>query len=214
MAREDALPVLLEAASEQAGYVTARQAARLGVEQSRLARLTATEDLRRVRWGVYAMRHAHHRLEDEISAWLSVDRERLPWERDAKPVAVLSHASAAGLHDLGTVIPQEPALTVPPEHRSATRAKGIELHVARLSAGDWTWMRPEGVRLPVTTPSRTIVDLVLSGEETSYVERAIADALADRRLTPRDLVETARRRKTRTAALTRRVTRLLEAAVA
>ena len=55
---------------------------------------------------------------------------------------------------------------------------------------------------------------LLSGEETSYVERAIADALADRRLTPKDLVETARRRKTRTAALTRRVTRLLEAAVA
>jgi predicted transcriptional regulator of viral defense system len=212
MAREDTLPILLEAASEQGGYVTARQAARLGVEPSRLARLTETDDLRRIRWGVYAMRHAHHRLEDEIGAWLAVDRERLPWERRAEAVAVVSHASAAGLHGLGTVIPQLPAITVPPARRSATRAKDIELHVARLSADDWVWLPSDGVRLPVTTPARTIVDLLLSGEELGYVERAIADALSDDRLTAEELVEAARRRKGRTAGLTRRVIEMLEAA--
>jgi predicted transcriptional regulator of viral defense system len=214
MAREDVLPVLLEAASEQGGYVTARQAARLGIERSRLARLTETEDLRRVRWGVYAMRHAHHRLEDEIAAWLSIDRERLPWERGDEPVAVLSHASAAGLQDLGTLIPGYPALTVPPERRSATRGKDLDLHVAPLAAEDWTWLRSEEVRLPATTPARTIVDLILSGEELGYIERAVSEGLTSRRLTPQDLVETAERRKKRTGALAQRVRRLLEAAAA
>jgi predicted transcriptional regulator of viral defense system len=205
---------LLEAASDQAGYVTTRQAARFGVEPTTLARLTETDDLRRIRWGVYAMRHAHHRLEREIGAWLAVDRERLPWERGDDPAAVVSHASAAGIQDLGTVIPRRPTLTVQPERRSATRAKDIELHVAPLAADDWNWVRVDGIRLPVTTPARTIVDLLLSGEEPSYVERAIAEALADGRVTEEDLLAAAARRKPRTATLTKRLRSMVEAAAA
>jgi predicted transcriptional regulator of viral defense system len=204
------LPVLIEVASEQAGYVTANQAARLGIEQSRLARLAETGDVRRVRWGVYAMRHADHRLEDEIGAWLSIDRKRLPWERNGDPVAVLSHASAAALHGLGTLVPGYPELTVPPEHRSATRQGTISLHVAPLAAGDWMWMRSEGVRLPLTTPARTVVDLLLSGEETSYVERAIAEGLANDSLSPTELIESAQRRRQRNAELTRRIKQMLD----
>lgn len=214
MVRQEVLPALLEVANEQGGYVTTRQAAQFGVEPGRLAQLAQSGDVRRVRWGVYAMRHAHHRLEDEISAWLSIDRERLPWERDHEPIAVLSHSSAASLHDLGTVIPRLPSLTVPPEHRGATRGTDIEIHVAPLPSADWSWIRSDDVKLPATTPSRTIVDLVLAGEELSYVQRAIAEAMADRRVTPDELLETARRRKSRTAGLTQRVASLLEAAAA
>jgi predicted transcriptional regulator of viral defense system len=210
MARGDVLPRLLEIASEQAGYVTAAQAARFDIPQSRLSRLAGTGDLRRIRWGVYAMRHAQHRLEEEIGAWLSVDRERLPWERNDVAIAVLSHASAAGIHNLGTLIPQYPAITVPPEHRSATQAKAIELHVAPLSPLDWEWVRIEGGRLPVTTAARTIVDLLLAGEERSYVERAIEDALAHERMTPEGILATARRRRKRSVGLANRVASLLE----
>ena len=214
MVRQEVLPALLEVASDQGGYVTTRQAARFDVEPNRLAQLAQSGDVRRVRWGVYAMRHAHHRLEDEISAWLSIDRERLPWERDDEPIAVLSNSSAASLHDLGTVIPRLPSLTVPPAHRGATRGTDIEIHVAPLPSADWSWMRSDDVRLPVTTPSRTIIDLLLAGEELSYVQRAIAEAMADGRVTPDELLETARRRKSRTAGLTQRVASLLEAAAA
>lgn len=204
--------MLLEVSSEQGGYLTTRQAARFGVEPSRLAHLPDTGDVRRVRWGVYAMRHAHHQWENEIAAWLSVDRERLPWERNDEVVAALSHASAAGLHDLGTVIPRLPSLTVPPEHRGATRGKGLELHVAPLPNSDWTWVRAEQVRLPATTVARTIVDLVLAGEELSYVERAVSEAMADGRLQPHELVDTAERRKSRTTGLTQRIASIVEAA--
>ena len=214
MVRQEVLPALLEVASEQGGYVTTRQAARFGIQPNRLAQLAQSGDVRRVRWGVYAMRHAHHRLEDEISAWLSVDRERLPWERDDEAIVVLSHASAAALHDLGTVIPRLPSLTVPPENRGATRGTEIELHVAPLPRADWSWVRSHDVQLPTTTPSRTIVDLLLSGEELSYVQRAISEAIVDGRVTPEELLDTARRRKSRTAGLTQRLTSLLEAAAA
>ena len=201
---------LLEIAAEQGGYVAAGQAARLGVEQSRLSRLAESGDLRRVRWGVYAMRHAHHRLEAEIGAWLSIDRERLPWERNGAAVAVLSHATAASIHGLGTLIPREPTITVPPERRSATRGKNIELHVASLAPPDWNWFRAEDIRLPVTSPARTIVDLILLGEELSYVQRAIAEALADGGMKADELIDAATRRKSRTTTLVAQVKRLLK----
>lgn len=204
------LQTLLEVGSEQGGYVTAQQAVRLGVERSRLSRLQGSGDLRGVRWGVYAMRHAHHRFEDEIGAWLSVDRERMPWERDEEAVAVLSHTSAAALHDLGTIIPEIPALTVPARHRSASRGAGIELHVAPLVQQDWLWFRAEDISLPVTTPARTIVDLLVAGEEASYVTRGTAEALADQRTTAEEIIETARRRRRRNETLVRRTTQLLE----
>jgi predicted transcriptional regulator of viral defense system len=211
MPRASYLDSLVEIANEQGGYVTAAQGARIGVPQAQLARLAESGDLRRVRWGVYAMRHAQHRLEDEISAWLALDRERLPWQRGREPAAVLSHASAASLHNLGTVIPQLPALTVPPARRRSSRGKGIDLHVAPLSDKDWEWLRiDEAVRLPVTTPSRTIVDLIAIGEEPSYIARAIRESLHDGRLSRDDLMGAAERRKARNAALRRRVRAVLD----
>jgi predicted transcriptional regulator of viral defense system len=212
--RAEVLQSLLEAASEQAGYVTAAQATRLGIESYALTPLVNSGDLRRVRRGVYAMRHAGHRLEDEISAWLSVDRDRLPWERGDQPVAVVSHASAAGVHDLGTVIAQKPALTVPPEHRSASRGRAIDLHVAPLGREDWEWLRSEDVALPVTTPARTIIDLLLANEERSYLERSVREAIGDHDLTRDDLMTTARRRRRRSASLRGAVASLLDDASA
>jgi hypothetical protein len=56
------------------------------------------------------------------------------------------------------------------------------------------------------------VDLVLAGEEPSYVERAVSEAMADGRITPDGLLATARHRKSRTAGLTERVASILDAA--
>jgi hypothetical protein len=79
--RKNALNALGEIASEQAGYATAAQALRLGLEHDDLARLVRAGDLRRVRHGVDAMRHAQRTHEEEIAAWLSLERNSLPWER-------------------------------------------------------------------------------------------------------------------------------------
>lgn len=176
MRRTEALDRITEIAAEQSGYLTTAQAERLGVDRTRLAALASGGDLRRVRQGVYAARGIQHAFEPEIAAWLSFERGRLPWERPKRsPSAVLSHRSAATIWNLGTLIPELPALTVP--RRLSSRGRGIEIHTARLGREDWTWERLDGgIRVPVTTPARTILDLAVAGEEPSYVERALREA--------------------------------------
>jgi predicted transcriptional regulator of viral defense system len=208
MERTEALEALLEAASEQGGYVTSGQAIRLGLVRDDLARLTRSNDLRRVRRGVHAMRHADERHEDEIAAWLHFERDRLPWERTSPPSAVLSHASAAGLRSLGTIIPERPVVTL--TSRSQPHVKDIEVHRVPLRGEDWTWLDLGSVKLPVTTPSRTIVDLLLEGQELSYIERAVAEALRRGTADYASIMDAARHRKGPSAALERRTATLLE----
>jgi hypothetical protein len=70
----------------------------------------------------------------------------------------------------------------------------------------------DGLRLPVTTPARTIIDLLASGEEPSYVQRAMVEALASGRATAAEIMEAARhRRPTRTRGLEAATERLLKA---
>jgi predicted transcriptional regulator of viral defense system len=210
MQRSEALGVLLEAASEQGGYVTSGQATRLGLARDDIARLTTSNDLRRVRRGVFAMRHADQRHEDEIAAWLHFERDVLPWERADKPSAVLSHASAAALHSLGTIIPTRPVVTLTqgrPPHIA-----DIEVHRVSLRREDWNWLDLGLVKLPVTTPSRTIVDLLLDGQEPSYIERAVAEARRRGTADDASIMDAARHRKGPSGALERRTTALLERA--
>jgi hypothetical protein len=210
MQRSDALGAVLEAASEQGGYVTSGQAIRLGLARDDVARLVRSNDLRHVRRGVFAMRHADDLHADEIAAWLHFARDRLPWERADPPRAVLSHSSAAALRGLGTIIPARPVVTLTsgrPPH-----VKDIETHRLSLRHEDWNWLDLGPVRLPVTTPSRTIVDLLLDGEEPSYVERAVAEALQRGIADPTSIMDAAQHRKGPSKALERRTAELLEQA--
>jgi predicted transcriptional regulator of viral defense system len=209
MKRAEALEALLEAANEQGGYVSGPQAKRLGIGRTDINRLVAGGDLQRVRRGVYRMRHARSRFEDEVAAWLHLQRDLLPWERRHEPRAVLSHESAAAFHQLGTIIAGRPTFTALRGPRTTT-ADDLVLHHMQLPDQDWTWGRDGTLRLPVTTPARTIVDLMLSREEPSYIVRATREALARGQTTPQSLRETARHRKSNSRAIEGRVTRLLE----
>lgn len=201
---------LLEAATEQGGYVTALQAIRLGLARDDIARLVDTGDLRRVRHGVFAMRHAQIPQEDEVAAWLHFERDWLPWERRGRAGVVLSHDSAAALHGLGTIIAGHPTVTIPARERRSARAAGIVVRRAPLGEEDWAWLDVGALRLPVTTPARTIVDVLLDGHEPSYVQRAITEAIAEGVATPALIMEAARRRKSASKALQARTAELLE----
>jgi hypothetical protein len=155
------------------------------------------------------MRHAQSRFEDELGAWLHLQRDLLPWERRDEPRAVLSHESAAGFHRLGTIIPERPTFTALGGPRT-TAADDLVLHQLQLPDQHWAWERDETLRLPVTTPARTIVDLMLLREEPSYIIRAAREALARGQTTPEALRDTARHRKSNSRAIEGRVTRLLE----
>jgi len=163
--RTEAIQALSPIAAEQGGLISTAQVRLADVDRHLLAELTAAGYLQHLRRGVYAFGagHAPDRFEDVASAWLAVDGRRLPWERHDAPEALVSHASAAQLHAIGTIIPTLPELT---EKRQRTRRGDIIVHVAGFTAEDWEWRRlGSGMRLAVTTPARTIVDLLLAGEE-------------------------------------------------
>jgi predicted transcriptional regulator of viral defense system len=204
------LETVLEAASEQGGYATASQATRLGLARDDIARLVRSEDLQRVRRGVFRMRHAQAQHEDEIAAWLHFERDRLPWERRGETNVVLSHDSGAALQQLGTIIPERPTVTLLPTSGRSPHVTDIDVRRAPLRDEDWAWLDVGALKLPVTTPARTIVDLLLDKQEPSYVARAASEEIADRRTTRVEIMDAARHRKGRTAALEARTASLLD----
>jgi predicted transcriptional regulator of viral defense system len=212
MLRSDALDALVEIASEQGGFLSSAQAGAVGLSRDDIARLVRSGDLHRVRRGVLRMRHADRRHEDEIAAWLHFERGRLPWDRRGRSEAVLSHDSAAALHALGSIIPTHPTVTVTPKRRRATDLPDVNVHGVLLHDADWAWLDVDGLELPVTTPARTIVDLLLAGHEPSYARRAITEATRDGRMTKHDLHAAAARRRQRSQSLQTTISDLVVAA--
>jgi predicted transcriptional regulator of viral defense system len=190
------LSALAPIAAAQGGLVSAAQAVLAGVTRNQLSDLAAGGGLRRLRRGVYGLGDGEvdAELEDIASAWLAIAGGRLPWGREGEPEAVVSHASAARLHWFGTTIADPPELT---QARQRSRRTDIVIHPARLGSEDWAWLQTgSGMRLPVTTPARTIVDLLLDGEPVGEVERALARAFADPAAArPELLAALSRRRK-------------------
>jgi predicted transcriptional regulator of viral defense system len=196
LARADALSALAPIAAEQGGLVSAAQVVLAGVTRNQLSDLAADGDLRHLRRGVYGLGPgaADADLEDIAGAWLAIAGGSLPWQRGGAPDAVVSHASAARLHGFGTTIADLPELT---QARQRSRRTDIVIHPARLGSDDWAWCQiGSGMRIPVTTPARTIVDLLLAGEPVGAVERALRRAFADPAAArPELLAALSRRRK-------------------
>lgn len=175
-----ALRILNEYAAGQWGMVTAAQAAGLGVERATLTRMVAAGLLEHVMRGVYGIPAAlttPHLAERAV--WLRLDT-RPAWERPLDGTdAMISHQSAAAVHDLGDLVPAEIELTVP--RRRTTRDPAVRLRVGRLTERDVATV--DG--LPVTTVERTVLDLLADHTDGSHVGDVLAAAL-DRRLVDLD----------------------------
>jgi predicted transcriptional regulator of viral defense system len=159
---------LYRTAESQAGFFTARQAARAGMGRSSLSRHAAQNGrFERAARGVYRLRrfpvnsHGH-----VVAAWLSL----------GDPDAVVSHASALELHDLSDVVADEVHLTVPRSARWRQRHPGMRLHFASKPVAADERQRVFG--LPVTTVERTIVDYAQDAGRPEQAEMAVAQALA------------------------------------
>lgn len=197
MDRTSVVDRLAEVAREQAGQVSTAQAKRLGLATDDLGRLARSGDLRRVSRGVYALPGSFDgSREDLIAAWLRLSRGRLPWER-ALPSTIASHTTAAALHGLGTFPPAAPTFTVR-ERRFQPTDGSARLYTAQLEPADWQWLLlPEGMRIPATTPARTVVDLAFAGEDRSHVIDALDEARGSGLLETEDVVDAMSRRRRR-----------------
>ncbi|GAB2448957.1 hypothetical protein [Streptosporangium sandarakinum] len=174
-------------AARQEGMITAAQAARSGIDAEILEHFKQTGLVFELDRDVYQLvssplgpRYAY-----PLAAWLSLRPEMFRWERLAgAPDAVLSHESACALHGMGSVSAPVTVFTAP-EKLEASGA--VKIHVSPLPEADV--MVSTGV--PVTTPRRTISDLVRDWAEHAEISSVLGDAvrrdLVDLRAVHRDL---------------------------
>ncbi len=195
MQSDDALHLLNNVAVEQGGFVTTDQARAVGVTSKTMVELARRRLLERFVPRVYALAFGRPSSpNDELfAAWLALDGSVLPWTRgEHEPTAVVSHASAAAVRGLGSIIPGLPEFTV---RRPRSQRPDLQLHTSQLDPRDWEWLvMPPAFRLPVTTPARTVTDLIAARYEPDYVRRAIRESWPSRAAASRELLAAADRR--------------------
>lgn len=175
---------LLDLAEGQWGLFTRQQAQLADVGPSTLARLARDELLERVAHGVYRLRGGPPTDHLELkAAWLQLDSGMPAWERVLAPgLAVVSHQSAARLHgiDIG---PDQHEFTVP--LRRQTRRADVRLRRGIVPGVDWLLLDD----LPVTTPARLVLDLLIDWEDPHSVAPIAAAILQEGLDTPAGVAE-------------------------
>ena len=176
-------------AAEQWGLVTTAQARSLGVSAQAVARLTNQGALERVTQGVYRVTGAPPSpLDDLRAAWLALEPARRLAERlrDERP-AVVSHRSAAAIHELGDLEADESEFTS--VERKQTRRPDLRIHRGQVDTGEWTVV--DG--LPVTTVIRTVADLAAAHIDGGHLASVVRDALIRRQVDDQQLAAALRR---------------------
>ena len=131
-------------ADAQLGYFSTSQAAELEIDRRYLTHHVRSGNLERVTRGVYRLvNYPSHPFEDVMATVL--------WVGDG---AVASHDTALAIYGLADAMPAVIHITVPRRFRGSR--PGVLIHRAALPAGDVTIR--DGI--PVTTPLRTILDVV------------------------------------------------------
>lgn len=174
---------LYQIAESQAGYFTVKQAKEAGYYRQRLYDLTKNGQTIRVDHGIYRLAHfPASRFEDLHIAILRTGSR-----------SVISHESALSVYGLSDVLPSQPHVIIP--RSGSLRRKGIRLHTNQIQKDEITTR--EG--LPITTPERTIADVIASGLEFTFVKQAIEQALSRGLTTKQKLMLQAKRRGGRVA---------------
>lgn len=173
MNARDALRELAGLSVSQWGMATTAQATARGLSRVDLARLAGSGDLIRLAHGVYRDAGApSDEYEDLRAAWLSTDPTRLAEARldDGAAGVVVSGASAAWLHQIGELGADRHEFTAPVRRQS--QRPEILYRQRQLDPAEVTIVGG----LPVTTPERTIADLVEARTDLSLVADALGDA--------------------------------------
>ena len=157
---------LFEIASERSGYFTAGQAVEAGFGWSLLAHHAGTGRFRRIHRGLYRFRDFPAGTRDDVvEAWMSVGMDD----------AVVSHTSALDLLGLSDAIPDAVHVTVSRNRRHQRVRPGVRLHtvVRPITKEDCTWRNG----CSVTTPLRTILDVLAAGDAPDCLDDAIRQAV-------------------------------------
>lgn len=173
MDTDHALAELGSVAARQLGLVGIAQAERLDIDRALLDDVAGAGLLNLLDWEVYEVTGAAvaPRYAYPYAAWLALSPAAFAWERGRGPAdAVISHESAARVLGLGSPSIGGITFTAPtllPEPRST------RLVVDTLRPDEVTVH--EGI--PVTTPHRTVLDLVRDHTDHTEVARVLTSAL-------------------------------------
>lgn len=162
-----------EITSGQWGMVTTAQAESRGVGRLEMSRLTKMGYLERIRQGVYRNSGAPESRYDGLRAeWLSfmpgvlAEKRQMHPERDA----VVSGTTAAWLRGEGDFSPKP--YTFQKNVRVQKVSQTVRVKKADISESDIEYVQG----LPVTTPTRTTLDLMLQGEDLGAISQMISDS--------------------------------------
>jgi len=164
-------------AEGQAGYFVAEQAASAGYSRQLLAHHARRGRYRRIRRGLYRLVHfPPGEYEDYVALWLVLERE-----------AVYSHATALSLHGISDVNPRTTDVTLPStwKGRRLRISEGIVLHYDDLEPQARERLGP----IPLTTVTRTLVDLARAHFRPDLLRSAALEAIHRGLSTRGDLAE-------------------------
>jgi predicted transcriptional regulator of viral defense system len=173
---------LYEIAAHQGGYFTARQAREAGYEDNVHSYHVRSRNWVREARGVYRLSQFPLPARPDLMVWQLWSRNR-----QDEPQGVFSHATALSLHELSDVMPAKLHMTVPPGfRRMAAIPEVLRLHRARLGERDVQTI--DGVR--VTTPIRTLLDVIAEGAiAQELLAQAVDEALRRGMIRRRQLEE-------------------------
>lgn len=162
--------------SASEGIFTTAQAERFGIPRNVIAKACEAGRVVRIAHGAYRMAGVPaSQLDDLVALWKLTDSAKMTHER-MRPGAwdgiAVAGSTAASIHGIGDFY-LSPYRVLSPKRINSRNAES-RFGVRSVSRDDVSFV--EGV--PVTRIERTLVDLVLDGEEPSLVEDALADARA------------------------------------
>ncbi|MDQ1286530.1 MAG: hypothetical protein QG622_95, partial [Actinomycetota bacterium] len=143
----------------------------------------------RIRHGVYRIAGAPPAPADGLRAvWLGLGAAEPAGDRLVRGDvdAVVSHTSAAWLHDMGDLPVNRYEFTV--DRRRQTRDPEVRFHRRSLDRRDWGVV--DG--LPVTTPVRTIIDLAAARLDGEHLAGVVRDGLTRMHLDPDEVARALR----------------------
>lgn len=180
MKRVDALEIIHTLTAQQWGLFATAQAKQFGITDKDLARLNNNGLISRIRSGVYIAEGTPWSNLTEIRAqWLALEPKSLAHERDSQ--AVISHITATQIYGVGDLGLEHIHFTVDVPRQ--TRQPEVKFHVEELDQDQWQLV--EG--LPVTTPIKTISDLVAMNIEPDHVLDVLDDFVAAGHINVREI---------------------------
>ena len=162
---------LFALADEHDGLLTSKEARAAGIQDSVLVRLAQRGRLERMTRGVYRIAHYPS---DRLAQY----REAVLWAKASQgPERIaLSHETALLLYGISDANPSRVNLTVPTSARLRRKCpEWVAIHRANLSLQDIG----EHEGLPVTTVSRSIMDVLLATHRIDLARQSVSDAVRE-----------------------------------